>query len=72
MVGRVCHTMSAHAYTRKKRNKIGSPTHHKSEFALYIARKICRLQVSSLHFYDIISDNLDEFAASYELAAAGC
>mgnify|MGYP000010621450 FL=1 len=42
------------------------------EFALYIARKICRLQVSSLHFYDIISDNLDEFAASYELAAAGC
>lgn len=23
-------------------------------------------------FYDIISDNLDEFAASYELAAAGC
>ncbi len=44
----------------------------KREFALYIARKICRLHVSSLHFYDIISDNLDEFAASYELAAAGC
>lgn len=44
----------------------------KREFALYIARKICSLQISALHFYDIISDNLDEFAASYELAAAKC
>lgn len=38
----------------------------KREFALYIARKICRLKVSSQHFYDVISDNLDEFASSYE------
>lgn len=44
----------------------------KREFALYIARKIYSLQISALHFYDVISDNLDEFAAGYELAAAKC
>ncbi len=44
----------------------------KRKFALYIARKICRLKVSSQHFYDVISDNLDEFASSYETLSRTC
>lgn len=38
-------------------------------FAIFVAEKICSLKVSGLHFYDVISDNLDEFADSFEAIA---